>query len=291
MTIEQEARELIFKEGLSEFCDLLSQHKIRFLIFKGAALAYDFYQQPSLRPRTDADIFIMKADLQPLHELLCAAGYEWVPNQMEILGQTVFIKKMGSLRLIYDVHWQVFAPRPLHDLFSFEELWETRKKISGLEAYTVSDSQALLLSGVHWVAHHLLCPEPYWIEDMQKIAENQDSNWWQEVQQISQRKGIQKIMAQTLRVSNVKNPWDSQSLINLYEPLEYLLKDHRSAWSDLRYDIQFMSYRERLQFFWKHMFPSSIYMRSKYQLKTNLYLPAYYLLRIVNGLQKFIQPW
>jgi Uncharacterised nucleotidyltransferase len=289
--IEQNARELVFKESLENFCELLSQNQIRFLIFKGSALAYDFYKNPALRPRTDSDVLISESDVKRVHNLLMASGYEWIPNQMELLGQTVFTKKIGSLQMIYDVHWQVFAPRPLRHLFLFEELWAARKKISQLDAFTVSDQQALLLSSVHWVAHHLLYPEPYWIEDLQKITEGRDSAWWQDIQKISKTKGIQKIMDQTLRASNIQSPWDAQSLNSEDEPLAYLLKEKRSAWSDLRNDIKTMSYQEIFQFFGKHLFPSAVYMRSKYQLKRDVFLPGYYLLRLLTGFKKFLQPW
>ncbi len=291
MTIEQNAREIIFKESLERFCDLLSQNQIRFLIFKGSALAYDFYKNPALRPRTDTDIFITEKDFKALQDVLLASGYEWEPNQMELLGQTVFTKKIGSLRMIYDVHWQVFAPRPLRNLFVFEELWVSRKKISLLDAFTVSDRHALLVSSVHWVAHHLLAPEPHWIEDIQNITAGRNSAWWSEVQQLSQKKGIQKIIAQTLQASQVPGPWKLHELDMLQEPLDYLLKKRRSAWSDFRNDIKTMSYGEILQFFCKHLFPSSIYMRSKYHLKSNIFLPAYYIVRFLTGFKRFLQPW
>ncbi len=291
MIVEQTARELVFKESLENFCELLSQNQIRFLIVKGSALAYDFYKSPELRPRTDTDILISESDVQRLYNLLIASGYEWIPNQMELLGQTVFIKKLGSLQMIYDVHWQVFVPRHLRHLFLFEELWATRRKISQLNAFTVNDQQALLLSSVHWVAHHLLYPEPHWIEDMQKITEGRDSAWWKDIQKISKIKGIQKIMDQTLRVSNVQSPWDAQALGVEDEPLAYLLKENRSPWSDLRNDIKTMSYIEIFQLFGKHLFPSVVYMRSKYQLKRDVFLPMYYLVRLLAGFKKFLRPW
>lgn len=291
MTIEQTAREIIFKESLESFCHLLSQNQIRFLIFKGSALAYDFYKDPALRPRTDSDILIAQEDFKNVQEILLSSGYQWVPNQMELLGQTVFVKKMGPLPMIYDVHWQVFAPRPLRDLFVFDELWASRKKISQLNAFTVSDTHALLLSSVHWVAHHLLSPEPHWIEDIQKITAGRDSAWWDQVQDLSRKKGLQKIIGETLVASQVQGPWKMQDLETLKEPLEYLLEERRSAWSDFRNDIKTMSYKERLEVFCRHLFPSSVYMQTKYQMRNRVFLPAYYVVRFLMGFKKFLQPW
>lgn len=291
MTLEQKARELIFKKSLDEFCDLLSRNHIRFLIFKGAALAYDFYQDPVQRPRTDTDLFISENDIEELRDILLKEGYDWIPNQMGLLGQTVFTKKTGALHMVFDVHWQLFAPYSLRNIFTFEELWSSRRKISQLEAFTVSDLHAIVISSVHWVAHHLHSPEPQWVEDTQKLSLHRDTLWWETLKQICQKKGLQKMMDQTLILSQVPSPWQREELSSVREPFDYLLEAKRSAWTDLRWDLKFMGTLEIFYFLCGHLFPSLTYMRAKYKFKNEVFLPIYYFWRLSSGFKKFLKPW
>ena len=278
------AKELVCKSDLDSFCHLLNENQIPFLIWKGSALAYDLYADPLLRPRTDTDVLILENHRSAIFDLLSGNGYTSQPNQQALLGQVSFVKKINQLPVIYDVHWQVFAQQTLKSLFSFDELWGERKRLLHVPAYTVSDEMALILSSVHWVAHHYSHPEPHWIADLQLLSAHRTSKWWHKVKEICENKNIRHIVHGTLQRAQVESPWQGEMLPA--EPLQYLLSPLRTQWSDFYHDWRSMSWLQRFHILGNHLFPSADYIRHKYQIRLSWSLPFFYMFRIFWGLVK-----
>lgn len=278
------AKELVCKRDLDSFCKLLNDNQIPFLVWKGSALAYDLYSDPLLRPRVDTDILISPKQRKNVFALLKANDYIPQENQQDVLGQVSFIKQINQLTVIYDVHWQVFAQQSLKSLFAFEELWGERKKLSLLAAHTVSDEMALILSSVHWVAHHYSYPEPHWIADLQLLSAHRSPIWWQKVQEICEAKKIRHLVHGTLQQAQVESPWEGETLP--VEPLQYLLSPARTQWSDFYQDWRSMGWLQRFHVFRSHLFPRADYIRQKYQIRFAGFLPFFYFFRIFSGLIK-----
>ncbi len=278
------AKELVCKSDLDSFCQLLNENQIPFLIWKGSALAYELYSDPLLRPRIDTDVLISAKHRAAIFDLLSGNGYKPQANQQELLGQISFVKQINQLPVIYDVHWQVFAQQSLKSLFGFEELWEEKKMLSRIRAYTVSDELALILCSVHWVAHHYLYPEPHWIADLQLLSAHRSSSWWQKVKRICEDKNIRHIVHKTLQRAQVESPWQGETL--RAEPLQYLLSPLRTQWSDFYQDWRSMNWLQRFHILGLHLFPSADYIRHKYQIRFAWTLPFFYIFRIFWGLIK-----
>jgi hypothetical protein len=281
------AKELVLKRDLESFCELLNTHKIPFLIWKGAALAYALYPDPILRPRIDTDILLSEKDRMVVFELLLIKGYATEANQQDLLGQVSFVKQINQLSAIYDVHWQVFAQQSLKSLFSFEELWADRKSLSHVPAYTVSDEMALILASVHWVAHHFSYPEPHWIQDIQLLSAHRSSAWWLKVKRICEEKNIRHIVHETLQRAQVQSPWQGEQLC--HESLQYLLSPARTPWSDFFQDWRSLDVFARFHILGNHLFPSADYIRKKYQIRFAWTLPLFYIFRIFKGLTKIFK--
>ncbi len=278
------AKELVCKSDLDSFCQLLNENQIPFLIWKGSAFAYDLYSDPLLRPRIDTDVLISEKQKGKIFALLNRNGYEPQANQQELLGQVSFVKQINQLPVIYDVHWQVFALQSLKSLFSFEELWAEKKKLSRISAYTVRDEMALILSSVHWVAHHYFYPEPHWIADIQLLSAHRSASWWQKVKRICEDKNIRHIVHHTLQQAQVESPWQDKTMPA--ETSQYLLSPVRTPWSDFNYDVRSMGWLQRIRILAIHLFPSADYIRHKYQIRFAWTLPVFYIFRIFRGLKK-----
>jgi hypothetical protein len=281
------AKELVCKRDLDFFCHLLNKNQIPFLIWKGSALAYDLYTDPLLRPRVDTDILISQDHRKSVFDLLKMNGYEPQANQQDLLGQISFVKYFNQLPVIYDVHWHVFAQQNLKSLFSFEELWGERKRLPHVPADTVSDEMALVLSSVHWVAHHYSYPEPHWIVDLQLLSAHRSTNWWQKVKRICENKNIRHIVHGTLLLAQIESPWQDETLPA--EPLQYLLSPVRTLRSDFYQDWQGMGWLQRFHFLKLHLLPSADYIRQKYQIRFSWLLPSFYVFRILRGLIKSLK--
>ncbi|MBY0384543.1 nucleotidyltransferase family protein [bacterium] len=286
-----EARELVFKSQLDQFCDLLNRESVPFLIFKGSALAYSIYKDPVERPRLDTDVLIPLELRSRVENILVNHGYDSIPNQSSLLGQTSYIKKIHQMTFIFDIHWQLFAPIALKNILSFTELWSERKKIPNLNAYSIDDSSALILAGVHWVGHHLLNPEPHWITDIQLLTKDRSQMWWIAFKKKCQIKGVQRILDQVLRSSNVASPWTSMEIENISEPLSYYLNFKRTTLSDCFMDLKFLKGKERLFYLKSHLFPDFEFMQKSHGASSrNNSMIFFYFKRIFKGLRRIVKP-
>ncbi len=270
------------------FCQLLNSIHVSFLIWKGAALAYDIYSDPLLRPRIDTDILILTADKKKIFSLLESSGYVLQNSQHELLGQATFTMQINQLTLVYDVHWEVFAQQSLKSLFGFSELWSMRKRLNHISAFTVCDEMALVLCSMHWVAHHYAYPEPRWITDLRLLSAGRSAEWWQRVKHICEEKQIRRIVDATLTKSRIKTPWTKDEL-NMKEPFDYLFLPGRGPISDFYQDWQKMSPTQRWRVLSKHILPNADYMREKYGFKSPLWLPLFYVYRMCRGFTKSIR--
>lgn len=101
---------------LIEVCQVLEEHGVTALPFKGPALAVGAYGNAGLREQLDLDILVRKSDVDRVRDIMFKHGYEhgyqWSEQQEKAIGrsrcETVFVdKKTGT---VVDVHWAVVPP-------------------------------------------------------------------------------------------------------------------------------------------------------------------------------------
>ena len=68
-------KEMIVRRELSHVLASLAAGGVRPLLFKGAALAFTHYPAPPTRPRVDADLLIVPAEVQAATGILERLGY------------------------------------------------------------------------------------------------------------------------------------------------------------------------------------------------------------------------
>jgi hypothetical protein len=78
------------------------KHGVPMVVFKGVPLACALYGDPSLRPTSDIDVMVRRADLERARELLEATGWNL---QSEWIIHHNFAKEFGGSRIPLEVHW------------------------------------------------------------------------------------------------------------------------------------------------------------------------------------------
>src|SRR5262249_40572342 len=115
------AQRLELQRVVAETC----RRELDVLLMKGASLAYDVYPDPSLRVRSDVDMFIRDADRDKVRRCLDDLGYVCEP---EVSGRFVTYQfhsqriDANGVRHLCDVHWKVANPQRFADAVRFDEL-------------------------------------------------------------------------------------------------------------------------------------------------------------------------
>jgi putative nucleotidyltransferase-like protein len=131
----------------------LKDRGIQVIFLKGAALAETVYPDMSLRPMSDIDLLVKKADLHDVAEILSESGY--VPSSkhsvefyeghhhlMPYLRQDKFI--------MIEVHHNI-APAPFMSRLNTDSLWESAQvaNIAGVAASVLSPEDLVLHLCLH----------------------------------------------------------------------------------------------------------------------------------------------
>ena len=85
---------------LAEVLDICQGNGIRVLVVKGGALAHLLYPDPALRPMSDLDLLVGRADVERLRERLVARGFSAPPS-----GDRPFDKSLPTALLPVEGLW------------------------------------------------------------------------------------------------------------------------------------------------------------------------------------------
>jgi len=104
--------------------DALAAAGVPAIVFKGTALAYACYPDPSLRPSLDTDLLVRRQDVDAASRVFERLG---CTRTLRTSGELVthqftYVSTRHGLSLAFDVHWKIADPQPFADLFSFDEL-------------------------------------------------------------------------------------------------------------------------------------------------------------------------
>ncbi len=156
MNIDQRVVELKKKQELLLVLKALDQANIKVLLYKGTALAYSLYKDPSERRRLDHDILVSDNNHKRAAKILSELGYiEY--QQLEIFNERCFVKKDEyNINHVIDLHWKLSNRSFIARLFLFEELWNRSEKLEKLLPNTrrLSNEDQFIATALHEVYHH-----------------------------------------------------------------------------------------------------------------------------------------
>jgi hypothetical protein len=146
--------------GLIGVLDLLKQHGIRCIPFKGPVLAQTLFGNIALRPAGDLDIFVEKSDVPLVTELLLGDGYSLRrdmtegerTNHLESDYHFEFHKEDRNLHL--EVHWSLLPAAC--GAVQTAYLWKCAKEssLAGQHIFALPSEELFVLLCVHHGVKH-----------------------------------------------------------------------------------------------------------------------------------------
>ena len=268
------------------------------LLFKGAHLAYAVYASPDLRPRLDTDVLIRDVEDEPLRRALSSLGYRPVPH---VTGDVAFGQfqygrtDASGARHTIDVHRRIANPKAFADRLTYAELADGAVNLPALgsNAWGPAPWLALIVACLHRTAHHGTCSRMIWLYDIHLLSGRLNDPDWDRIVDAAARKGLAPVVAAGLSdaAAAFGTPLPSDLLPRLHAHdagtdrdvlvfLEGRPSMLRVAASDWR---RIHSWRDRVRFLREHLFPAPSYMRHRYGVTSNAFLPFLYAHRIVSG--------
>lgn len=160
------ARNTLICEEAGKILDAFNQENIKTILLKGVFLAESIYKNLALRPMTDIDILIRKADLGKANEVLKRSGYSVPPNYEDFLGNSLLssinsltYKASNSINFPVHLHWHLInSTWPLDFLVSkidMERIWSCAEpaKVNRIDTLTLAPHHLLIYLGQHSFNH------------------------------------------------------------------------------------------------------------------------------------------
>ncbi|MES5263862.1 nucleotidyltransferase domain-containing protein [Priestia megaterium] len=187
---------------MERISELFTKNQVCSLFLKGPVVAYDLYDDISLRTSKDLDILIQKSDLENAEELLLKQGYtntKETTTQNDKKGRNYHISYFHPYKKIeIELHWRLH-PYPINQP-TFEELWE-RKRNSNFTSYPVlflGKEDLLLYLSVHGARHGWF--RLRWLKDIDQMLKQQFN--YKKVNSLQKKYQYSHMIGQTLMLVN-----------------------------------------------------------------------------------------
>jgi len=147
------ARNVRLYHGLSKVLKGLKNDGIPVIVLKGAHLAEAVYNNIALRPMTDIDLLIKKADLSRAGEKLLGLGYVQSGNSCVTQSHLAAYTKPGGVRI--EIHPVIEIPTSPFKI-DVDGLWERARPamIAGVKVMVLSPEDLMLHLCIHASFHH-----------------------------------------------------------------------------------------------------------------------------------------
>ena len=297
------ATEVLRRAEVERVLSLLERGGVPAVLMKGAPLAYSHYPKPWLRPRVDTDLLIDPARQAASVEVMTAEGYalgtgfsgELVTHQHEWEQ----IDRHG-LRHVFDIHTRAANPHLFASLFEFPELASRAVPVPelGPAAPGATAVDALLLAGIHRVAHHYGTNRLIWLYDIHLLLGAMDDADLRALAKRATAKGIRAVTAAAVsasceRFAQPVPPLVAALAASPAEPAEAtarFLEPGRTKVDILLADLRVLpGWRQRIQLVLEHLFPPAAYIRQAYAVSHPIMLALAYTHRILAGVARWFR--
>src|SRR5258706_514120 len=170
-----EARELLHQREIRLVLDALHENGVLPILFKGTPFAYDLYESPGCRPRSDTDLLVRREDVEAVHRVMARRGYvEPLQCDGDVLFSQFALERTDEfgIRHAFDFHWKVSTQAVFAGVLSYAELASCVTPVASLGVHAVGAGpvHALLLACIHPVMHHRSDERLIWIFDIYLMA-------------------------------------------------------------------------------------------------------------------------
>jgi hypothetical protein len=294
------AWELLHRNLISQALAALAAAGIEALLFKGTALAYSLYENPACRTRADSDVLVGPEAASRAIEVLQDIGFVSEPHDEQVIYYQLDLSDSSGNHI--DLHWRINNSELLSRVFTAAELQQRALPLPRLHvsARAVDSVDALIIACLHRGAHK---KAPYhiagrsemtgdrliWLYDIDQLVRYLPALKWREFIVRVQAKQLTGICRESLQRASAM----------FHTPLpsrwESMLADDRTSAPDRYFDagaahrlwLDFVaceSWRDRLHYSSRLIFPPAGYMQRKYGRSGLLWLPWLYLRRGIEGI-------
>jgi len=274
---------------LGELLAGLAGQKIRALLLKGTALAYDLYPTPATRARGDSDLLVAEEQLAAARAVLERLGYHRQPLDDGIaddlaLQEVWSLKCDAGTRHHIDLHWQVLNAPALRGVLDFATCAADPLPLPRLspDALAMRRVLALLHCCVHR-AMHLMSPyfvdgvtyyggdRLIWAKDIDLLAAALSADEWRQFGALAVSQGVAAVCLDGLGMADralatpvPKHVLDTLSKAGVEPASTYLLEQSQMgrAWQDF---LAIRGLTRKIAYLGARAVPSEEFMRAKYR--------------------------
>lgn len=278
------ARNILIYKEMERILQALQREEIKVIVFKGAALGEEVYNNIALRPMTDIDFLIKKDDLEMIDEKLSESGY-YLAYHSQTGGERHYAKP-GSGFMNLDIHWNTWQ-------YKANGAWENAReiKIGEAAALTLAPEDLLISLASHSAVHHGKAGG-IWLVDIAMVINHykDEFNWRKFIDKVKNY-GVEIPLYYTLYyakrrlggeiplavLKGLKPPRSKFLEAKLYE---FILNNRPVAnTSHLLYPWTFKGFSGKIRFLFRFIFPNPDFLRMRYKFSGTLRLPLYYFIR------------
>jgi hypothetical protein len=291
---------------LAHIIQALRDIKISVIVLKGAALAKRIYGNVALRPMVDIDLLVHREDLPAAIRAIKGLGYaphhtEEHPGMFLAYENEVAFHRPDQKGSLLELHWSLIDSPAYQDRLPMAWFWRTASP------ETFGDAPALILGPeamlLHLSAHLMLHHQGMglrWLHDMAEVVQHHSASLdWELLLDRARRYDLLLPLQATLplvaRRWRVSVPGDVLARLTALTPsareqriFQQMTTPEapvaRRFWHDL---LAISGWRRRLQFLGRKLFPSTRYMRQRYQISSVWLTPFFYPYRWWLGMLSF----
>lgn len=289
---------------LAHIENALEEADIPFIALKGAALLTNIYHNIALRMMADVDLLVHRKDVLPATKIIQALGY--APRHQEehsgiflAYENEIALQRLEGIRpMIVELHWSLIDSPYYQDRLPMTWFWETAHPecVGKLTIPTLGPEALLIHLAAHLMFHHQ-GKGLRWLHDLAEVIFRFSASLdWDIVLKMANR--FQLVLPLQQIIPFVAEHWHVSIPSATLEALAHLQASpdeqrifrrltSREASSPLRFldDLATISGRRRkIRFLREKLFPSSHYMRQRYDITRSWSTAFYYPYRWWSGL-------
>jgi len=255
--IHTSMQSLEFIKHFIELIDLLKQHNISYINFKGPLLSQLIYGDPTVRFSHDIDILVDKNNMDAINQVLLGAGYsntdnaKWPDNKDQIKILIDSIHHLGYRHnqhgLMVEIHWTLSITLPVR-LPVLQKVISINKKeeiICGRKIMTFSPEFNLLYLIIHGSKHGW--QRLKWLVDIKDYPYDKIDR--QKFEELIKLFNAQRIVSQTYVILRYYFNYDQPLLFKTKVPnrilksVYYFIDNPIKEYQGLTYNISFLLYK------------------------------------------------
>lgn len=300
------ARNTILLQELDRILQMLLPLNLSIILLKGAVFARTLYEDIALRPMSDLDILIPKAELEKAVTALLQHGYyEPVLHQREMLKKVVahdiHLRQISRPNVDVEVHWLLGTGEGYRQKVDMNWFWSEALPLDGFphNVYSLSPTATLLYLCAHLAYQHGIgMAGLLWFVDIARWIEKYNTNLdWEKL--AKQAETFQWSAAVYYTLLTVQERFGSHIPVDFIQRIHAQIKPSeerqiQTTRNPIKGNAEFafvtfcqLTWHARIKDIISRLFPSLAFMRVRFRFRNNWLAVLYYPIRWIELGRKF----